>query len=168
MADQVGIVVKRLSGDRAEVLTDRRGGCGGCQPRSGGCRSCLSSAKTISQVSNPIAARPGDLVQIHLDSSGLLAGAAILYVLPVILMLAGALMGAGWLSPLVGWSETASALLGVLAGVVLGFGFVRWLSSRPKLTRHLIPQIRHVMVAHNVVNHPRGSDQVKPEPTTLI
>ena len=52
----------------------------------------------------------------------LLKGSFIAYMVPVLLMMAGAL-GAGWLSPLQG---DLSAAVGSVAGLALGFLLVRW------------------------------------------
>ena len=55
----------------AQVVTDRKGACGGCQSSPGGCRSCLTGAKMESRVANPVSAEPGDLVKVHLSSTNL-------------------------------------------------------------------------------------------------
>jgi len=84
MAEQIGIVIKNESDRYVQVVTDRRGACGGCQSTPHGCRSCLASAKMESRVDNPLGAELGDLVKVHLSSSGHFTGAAILYLLPIV------------------------------------------------------------------------------------
>ncbi|CAB5139549.1 hypothetical protein D3OALGA1CA_3781 [Olavius algarvensis associated proteobacterium Delta 3] len=85
MADHIGIVIKTDSNNYAHVVTDRKGACGGCQSTPGGCRSCLASAKMESRVANPIGAEAGDLVNVRLASANLFTGAAIMYLMPVVL-----------------------------------------------------------------------------------
>lgn len=48
-----------------------------------------------SRVANPVGARPGDLVELHLASGNFYTGAAILYLLPVVGVLLGAFLGLG-------------------------------------------------------------------------
>ena len=79
MAEHIGIVIKTESSNYAQVVTDRKGACGGCQASPGGCRSCLTGAKMESRMTNPIGAEPADLVKVHLSSTNLFTGAAILY-----------------------------------------------------------------------------------------
>ena len=47
----------------------------------------------VSEAANPVCAKVGDLVKLHLASSSLFTGAAILYLLPVLGLLAGAFAG---------------------------------------------------------------------------
>jgi sigma-E factor negative regulatory protein RseC len=79
MAEHIGIVIKTESNNYAQVVTDRKGACGGCQSSPGGCRSCLTGAKMESRAANPIGVKPADLVKVHLSSANLFTGAAILY-----------------------------------------------------------------------------------------
>lgn len=145
MPDHIGIVVKDLSGGKAEVVTDRKGGCGGCQPNHGGCRSCLSTAKTVSLVANPTGARPGDVVKIHIASGRMLAGAALLYVFPVTMMLIGALINVGYLSPRLGWPETPAGILGAVLGAGLSYLVIRWLNQKPEVVRRFSPEIVQIL-----------------------
>ena len=71
MAENIGIVIKAEADNHAQVVVDRKGACGGCQPTGGGCRSCLASAKIQSRVANPVNAKAGDLVPGHSQRSGL-------------------------------------------------------------------------------------------------
>lgn len=124
MAEHVGIVVERLNNRFAKVAADRRGGCGGCSHNGGGCRSCLSgSAKLISEVSNPVDAKVGDLVKIRLSSSRVFAVAAFLYLLPVAGLIAGAFTGF-WAYAPPGSLEEAGAVIGAAVGLAAGFGIL--------------------------------------------
>ena len=84
MAENIGIVIKAEADNHAQVVVDRKGACGGCRPTGGGCRSCLASAKIQSRVANPVNAKTGDLVKIHISSANLFSSAAILYLIPVL------------------------------------------------------------------------------------
>lgn len=92
MPKRIGLVNRSLENQLAEVITDRKGGCGGCQPEHG-CRSCLSSAKLVSIVQNTANAVPGDVVAITISNKGLWTGALLFYLWPILCLLAGAAAG---------------------------------------------------------------------------
>lgn len=148
MADHIGIVLKNESTRHALVVTDRKGACGGCQSTPHGCRSCLTSAKMESRVANPLGAQPGDLVTVHLASESLYAGAAILYLLPVMGVLLGAFMGLG-ASAFYGVGEAIGSIGGAAAGLCLGFSVVILLDRSSLVRRRFMPTITGI-VTRNV------------------
>lgn len=147
MADHIGIVIKRESHRFAQVVTDRKGACGGCPSTPGGCRTCLASAKMESRVVNPVGAGPGDLVQVHLASSGLFMGAAILYLLPILGLLLGAFLG-NWASGVDGLSGSLGAIGGAAAGLAAGFAAVTVLGRSTIIQRRTTPTITTVLHTH--------------------
>ena len=149
MAEHIGIV-KEIEGDGfARVLTDRKGACSGCESNPAGCRSCLTSAKMESRVANPVGARTGDVVKVELATRELFTGAAILYLLPVITLLAGALGGTG-AAPALGWSELTGGLAGAAVGMILGYLVVIALDCNAAVRRRLMPRITNVVSAKSV------------------
>jgi sigma-E factor negative regulatory protein RseC len=145
MAEQIGIVTEIDPGGWARVLTDRKGACGGCHSdQGGGCRSCLAGAKFESRVTNPLGAKPGDVVRVVLRSRDFFKGAAVLYLFPVAALLLGALTGS-WVLGLVGLEPTAGAIFGALAGVgIAGLCLVRLDRSRIAKSS-LIPAVVEVL-----------------------
>lgn len=148
MADRIGLVVDNEIDGRARIIIDRKGACSGCHTTGSGCRSCLSSAKMESLVLNPVGAQSGDVVQVSLKSGNLLAGAALLYIFPVLALLGGALIGSAE-SAVVGWSGTSATVLGGGAGLALGFGFVMGLDRCKWVRRRLAPRITAVLASEN-------------------
>lgn len=146
MADHIGIVLKNESGRYARVVADRQVACGGCQSTPHGCRSCLASAKIESRVANPLGARPGDLVKVHLSSKNLFAGAAILFLLPVTGLLIGAITGAlaavGY-----GLSDVIGSIAGAAAGLTIGYLVVIGLERSPKMRERIMPTITAVLTS---------------------
>lgn len=140
MAEHIGMVIKTESSNYAQVVTDRKGACGGCQSSPGGCRSCLTGAKMESRVANPVGAEPGDLVKVHLSSANLFTGAAILYLLPVLGLLLGAFSGL-WASRAFGLTEISGSIGGALAGLGIGYAAVIILDRSPSIRRRIIPTI---------------------------
>ena len=144
MAEQIGFVVKTELNDYAQVVLDRKGACGGCQPSSGGCRSCLASAKIHSRVANPVSAKVGDHVKIHLSSANLFSGAAILYLIPVLGLLIGAFTGA-WASSAFGFSDSFGSIVGAMSGLAVGFAVVIILGRRPGIRQRMVPTITQIV-----------------------
>lgn len=74
----------------ARVIHIRQSACSGdCHK----CSGCGAAKETIMfSVRNPIDAKPGDLVRITANSGSVLKAAAVLYLLPVFLMIAGYLL----------------------------------------------------------------------------
>ena len=102
--------IQSLTADgKARVLVIRESACSGDCHKCSGCGAVQE--KLLFEAENPIGAKPGQLVIIRSDSAPVLAGAAVLYVLPLVLFFLGYFLGnmAG-LGPLAG-----------CAGFVLGF-----------------------------------------------
>ena len=144
MAEHIGTVVKKESNRYAQVVTDRKGACGGCQSTPHGCRSCLASAKMESRVTNPLDAEPGDLVKVHLSSASLFTGAAILYLLPILGLLLGAFMGV-WASTVYGMTELFGSIGGAAAGLSIGYAAVIVLDRSPCIRRRIMPTITAIL-----------------------
>jgi len=94
MPERIGKIIHASPDHTAEVITDRKSACSGCQDTQG-CRSCLSDSgnKMVSTVLNHANAGPGDVVVIHQKASTLWTGACLLYLLPIFGLIIGAAIG---------------------------------------------------------------------------
>ena len=136
-----------LSCDRGEALvqTEQRTACGGCNARAGCGTSLLAQVfghkPARLRVANPIAAEPGDRVIVGLSERGLLRASMLLYVLPLMGLLLGALGGELLVQRLgLGGGEALSILAGLL-GLAAGLGLARNFSRSGRtneLTRAVI------------------------------
>lgn len=147
MAEQIGIIREKNDEGWAVVETDRQNACGGCHSgRSDGCHSCLagSGSKLESRAANPIGAQVGDVVKINLPTTDLFKGAFILYLLPVMCLLAAALAGSS-LAGAMGFNETTGAVVAGIIGVVAGVGLVLALDRTSYVRRHMMPTITAVV-----------------------
>ena len=129
MIEEQGRIV-RVSGAVAEVVCIRRSACGGCSG-SGTCGTSLLERYLGRQppalhAANAIGARPGDLVVVGVPDETLPQAAFVAYLMPLLVMLLGAL-GGDWLAALTrpSWSQ-GLVLLGGMIGLGLGF---RWSAS---------------------------------------
>ncbi len=125
-------IVIRLEGEDAVVESTQGGGCGHCDSEKGcgsGKLSQLFSAQPRRfRVRNEARAQPGTEVQISVAEGVLLRSALLMYVLPLLLLLAGGALG-GQLAQEAASADGYAALGGAL-GLVLGFLLARWLAAR--------------------------------------
>jgi positive regulator of sigma E activity len=140
MAERIGMVLNTFDDDTAEVITDKKSACGGCQDTRN-CKSCLSgSNKIIAVVQNDACACPGDVVTIQHRTDALLGSAALFYGVPVIGLLVGAFIGG---ATAVGWGldESVGAILSGAAGLVIAFAAVIAFTRTEYGRLRLVPRI---------------------------
>lgn len=107
--EQIVRVSRLLPDGRAEVIRVRESACSGdCHK----CTGCGAAKQTVCLIArNCIGARVGDPVVISSSSARVLKAAAVLYILPLVLFLAGYLVGENL------WQR---GVLTGLAGIALG------------------------------------------------
>jgi sigma-E factor negative regulatory protein RseC len=122
MATEEGIVIK--SGPAtAWIKTTRSGACESCASRMS-CHTIGSGKEMEVEALNPVGARQGDHVVINFESSALLKISFLLYVFPVICLLAGALLG-NRLGPALGFSGSAVSVLLAVFFFLLAFFIIK-------------------------------------------
>lgn len=159
MPERIGLVVGSEADGRARIVIDRKGACDGCHSSGSGhgCHTCLSGSKTESLVVNSVGARIGDVVRVSMESANLLTGAALLYILPILALLGGALLGSAESSAL-GWDDTTATVLGGVAGLAVGFIALMVLDHTSWVRQRLAPRITAVLASDDAPpGHPQGS-----------
>lgn len=141
ISHRIGRVLNTFDDDTAEVMTERKSACGGCQDTRN-CKTCLTgSDKIVAVVKNDAGACPGDMVKIEHKKDALLGGAALFYIFPVITLLTGSFAG-GAVSAGRGIDESSGAILVGLAGLVVGWllvaGFARTNFARVRLVPRIV------------------------------
>jgi len=131
-------VIVKVEGSLAHVETQRGTGCGSCNPG----KSCASATlgkifsdkPRLFRALNQIGAKAGDSVVVGVADGALLRGSLAVYLMPLALLLAGAL-AAAWLAPNTaardGWSMLGAAA-GLCAGVVWVKLFTARIASNPR------------------------------------
>lgn len=149
MVEHVGLVLNTFENKTAEVVTDRKDACSGCTDVHN-CRTCLTSARLVATVQNPINAHRGDVVSIYLKDSALWTGALLLYIIPVLWLMTGAIIGSGLGA---GWKigETGGAILLGLSGFSVGMIITIIIARSLKYSEKITPQIMRV------IEHPSGN-----------
>lgn len=93
MQQQVRVLSNNADGS-AQVVCVRQSACSGDCHKCSGCGAVEQAM--IFTARNPIGARPGDLVNVESDTGPVLKAAAVLYLLPLVLFIAGYLFGMQW------------------------------------------------------------------------
>lgn len=127
MATEEGVVI-RTAEQTAWVKTIRSAACEACASRSS-CTAMGGGNEMEVEVVNLVGAGVGDRVLLHFETSSLLKATFMLYVLPILMMLIGAVIGNEAAAAL-GWNASAaSAIFGFFAFFVVVF-FVRRRANR--------------------------------------
>jgi len=122
MATEEGIVI-RAGGDSVVVKATKTDACEACTARS----SChvLGGGKEMEiSALNPVGAKVDDRVLLSFDTSSLLKASFLLYIVPVIALLAGAVAG-NFLSLSMGWDPSIGACILAFVFVALSAVFVK-------------------------------------------
>jgi sigma-E factor negative regulatory protein RseC len=136
-------IVIRVEGKEALVESTQGGGCGHCDSENG-CGSGKLSQLFCTEprrfrVLNASNAQIGALVQVTLGEGVLLHSALLMYMLPLVFLLCGAVIGAHWANGTAS-SEVFSAV-GGFTGLALGFAMARLMSLRRSLSSVATPVI---------------------------
>ena len=128
MIEETGVVLA-AHGDLAEVECRRQSACGACG-LSGGCGTSLleryfGRRPRILTAHNAVGAHPGDPVVVGLPEGALLTAALAAYLVPLLAMICGALLG-GWLAQAMAMTAGNGAeLLGGIGGLALALLWLR-------------------------------------------
>lgn len=151
--------VVAVEGEYAWVETQRRSSCGSCSVKgcgTGALSKILGGRQQQLKVLNPIHAKPGDQVVLGVREQDLLKGSLAVYIVPLLAMFGGALLGEV-LAPQWGVkAETLSLFFGLLG---LGGGFLwlhrynRVLSREGRLMAVILRNSVAESVVHKISNN---------------
>jgi len=127
----------------ALVVTERDDACSNCESAQF-CHSLADCSRMETRVINRTNARVGDQVIISLGTGSVFKCAMILYILPTLSLVIGAIGGVE-LHRYLGIGETGAAILFGFAGLFLGFTIARFISNHPKAGNKLIPVITRIL-----------------------
>lgn len=144
MIEETAMVV-RIDGDYAWVKTERQSTCGQCSAQKGCGTSVMArwfDKKMLDmRVLNQIDARVGEQVMIGLKEDALVKSSLLMYILPLLSMLAFMLAGQWLLSQWYPTFAEAMLLLFALAGLGLAWGLIRVFQHRVKFNSDYQPVI---------------------------
>jgi len=131
MLETRAVVVQLLEAPFALVQASQGGSCGQCSGK--GCGASKLSQLFCTKprqfkVNNRINARIGDEVVVSVLEGTVLRGIGLVYLFPLLLLFAGAAVGSSWAEGLA--QRDGYAAMGALLGLIVGFVFAKWYSSR--------------------------------------
>lgn len=139
MLEETGIVVA-IDNDQAWVQTIRKSACSSCEAKSGcgqGVLARISDGKANQVlVSNSLELKVGDEVLIGIPEELLIKASVMVYLLPLLVMIASASVIEKWLAPGDGWVAIAG-----VAGLAVGFTMVKLYSSLHKSDPKFCPKM---------------------------
>jgi sigma-E factor negative regulatory protein RseC len=143
MAQTIGFVIETGDDGRATVVAEKGQGCGSCSTASQ-CHGGRAARSEKTPAFNPIGAAVGDRVTLTVASGALLSRLAVLYLLPVFGLLAGAFTGAFMAGGMNGTNSDHSIAFG-LTGFVLGFVLSVVISRIWSAVRPIMPVITRIV-----------------------
>ena len=144
MAIEQGVVIKTDANGRntAWIKTIQPDACKACASR----KSCVSgggSAQPVEAI-NKAGAQVGDIIQVYMDTPALLKAAFLLYVFPILCMLAGS--GAGHLLSIRLGSDSSLPSVGTALGCfIMAMAWVRLRAGRMALNIDYRPKITRIL-----------------------
>ena len=121
------VEVKSVGADGyAQVEAVRRSACSGDCDHCGGCAS--AKQHVLVRAKNPIGAAVGDQVIVETSSRAILGAAAVVYLVPLALLL----LGYG-LASILGVAVWLCCLAGFFLGVLLVIAYIRYVTKRGRL-----------------------------------
>jgi sigma-E factor negative regulatory protein RseC len=137
---EIATVTALRPGNRAVVTVHRAEACGACAAK-GACQALGGQTKDLSmEVDNTLGAVPGDQVSVSLAESAVLQASAVLYLLPALGLVIGALAGRS-LAPSLALTVDGSTILGAFGGLALLLGVARLLGRRMGRSNRYIPRL---------------------------
>lgn len=145
MAIEKGIVIKMGAGgtDTAWVKTLQPSACKGCSSRES-CASGGSGKEQTVEAINKAGAQVGDIIQIYMDSASLLKAAFLLYVFPILCMLAGG-AGGNMASAKFGMDASLLSVITAFGSFILSMVLVRIRAGRMTLNIEYRPKITRII-----------------------
>ncbi len=143
MAQKKGRVSSVNQDGWAMVVTEKGDACNNCESAQF-CHSLADCSRMETRVLNQADAEVGDRVTISLSSKSVFKSAMILYILPTLSLILGAIVGSG-LHNYLGIGETGAAILFGFTGLILGFTIAGLISKRQTAGSKLTPVITRII-----------------------
>jgi len=124
-------VIVQVEGQYAIVQASQANGCEQCSGKgcgAGKLSRLLCGDPRRFRVDNSVNAGVGDEVVISVAEGAILRGIGLIYLLPMLLMVMGAMLGSTWVGQSPGQHDGYAAA-GALLGLAAGFMAVKWISS---------------------------------------
>lgn len=141
-------IVEKIEEEFAWVRTQRKSACAGCSNKSH-CSSLSGGNHMLVKVSNPVKAKKGDMVEVFLKTSVQLKCTFIIYMIPVLGLIAGALSAAP-LTDVFLINDSLGIVIFTFSGFLLSAFLSRFLINRIATGDQARPTIRRVFSYGNI------------------
>jgi len=124
-------IIVQVEGRYALVQANQANGCEQCNGKgcgAGKLSQLFCSKPRQFQVDNPINASVGDEVIVSVAEGAVLRGIGLVYLLPLLLLVMGAMLGNIWAEQ--SEQRDGYAAAGALFGLAVGFVIAKWISLR--------------------------------------
>lgn len=130
------------------ALVEAAGGeaCASCAARHA-CLNLGGSSKRLS-IRNSLSARPGDMIEFTVDERGVVLSALIVYLVPILMLLAGIVAG-NRLHGSLGLDGDAAAALGGIAGVGVSLLMIKCVNPLVKNKVLFTPRMTRIITKGN-------------------
>ena len=123
---QIATVERILDNTHAEISVPRKSACGHDCEECAGCG--VSGVSVYARALNPVGARPGQKVVVQSDTGKMLKVVSFVYLIPVVLFLAGYLITAACTASVA--AQYGAAVAGAALGVVTAIAYDRRVKAR--------------------------------------
>lgn len=133
---QEGIVLE-VVGDMAKVKTSRHNDCENCG-------ACPGNSAMVLDALNPVGAKPGQRVAIEVQEINMLKAAFIVYILPLIAVFIGAVLG-NLFAQKTGNESLWFQVVGGIVAFVLSVVYIKYFDSAARLDVKMQPIIVRIL-----------------------
>lgn len=135
--------ITKVNGDKAWVCTRRSSMCEGCKS-SGVCSSLGGGEEMEAEAINTIGGKVGDRVLLEISSKSLVKISFIFYMIPVIFLISGVIVGMKIGRAYFSKPELISLLFGIL-GCAMAFIIVKIIARRLNKNNEYMPEIIRII-----------------------
>jgi sigma-E factor negative regulatory protein RseC len=137
-------IIEKTGRNRARVRIERSSSCSQCESR-GACQ-VVGGKSMVIDVPNPLQAKVGDRVEIAVPTGSFLKLTFLVYLLPVVALLLGAILGRAW-GPAVGLQSPLSDVIGGALFVGLTFIILKGFDRTAGEKKDYQPVMRRIIVS---------------------
>ncbi|MDJ0765604.1 MAG: SoxR reducing system RseC family protein [Myxococcota bacterium] len=137
---EIALVTGIAPDGRAIVKIRRAEACHACAAK-GACEALGGKTRDLElAVENTVNAKPGDAVVISMSEGSVIRASAVLYLLPALGLVTGAVVGWDQAEPL-GMGSDPASMIGALGGLGLGLFLTRILSKKMSRSKRYMPRL---------------------------
>ncbi len=136
MALETGIV-KTVKGNSILVETEPNSGCSSCHAKAS-CMAGSADKKRSIWIKNTLKAEVGDPVTFRIEEKSVIYSSVLLYLFPVIMLIAGLIIGSSY-HKVLDLDKDISSLSGGIIALVLSFLLIKFVSDRLKNKKTFLP-----------------------------